>query len=79
MNGTRINPFAYIPFSVGPRVCAGLNFGLSEAVLCLAILVQKFRITPRPGYVAEPVCRLTLRANGGIPVTVSPREGTTPQ
>jgi len=27
----------------------------------------------RPGYRAEPVCRLTLRASQGMPVTVEPR------
>jgi cytochrome P450 len=73
LNGARINPFAYIPFAVGPRVCAGLNFGLSESILCLAILVQKFRVRPREGYIAEPVCRLTLRPNGGMPVRVEAR------
>lgn len=69
----RYNPFAFIPFSVGPRICAGLNFGLSEAILCLAILIRRFEIRPRPGYVAEPVCRLTLRPAGGLPVTIRPR------
>jgi cytochrome P450 len=71
--GAKYNPFAYIPFAVGPRLCAGLNFGQSEAVLCLAILVQKFKVRPSAGYRAEPVCRLTLRAAGGMPVTVAPR------
>ena len=72
-NGAKYNPFAFIPFSVGPRICAGLNFGLDESVLCLAALLQKFRVIPRPGYKVEPVCRLTLRPSGGLPVTVSPR------
>ncbi|MFY8113767.1 MAG: cytochrome P450 [Rhabdaerophilum sp.] len=72
-NNARYNPFAFIPFSVGPRICAGLNFGLSEAILCLAILVRMFRVSPRQGYVAEPVCRLTLRPAGGMPVTVHSR------
>lgn len=71
--GARYNPFAYIPFSVGPRVCAGMNFGLDEAVLCLATLVRKFEVTPRPGYFVEPICQLTLRPRGGLPVTVAPR------
>ena len=71
--GAKYNPFAFIPFSVGPRICAGLNFGLDESVLCLAALIQRFRVIPRPGYKVEPVCRLTLRPNGGFPVTVSPR------
>ncbi len=73
MNGVRITPFAYIPFAVGPRARAGLNFGQSEAIPCLAILIQKFKVTVRPGCRAMPVCRLTLRAAAGMPVTVAPR------
>ncbi|TBW39543.1 cytochrome P450 [Siculibacillus lacustris] len=72
-DGTRIDPFAYIPFSVGPRICPGLNFGLSEAILCLAMLAQRFRVIPRPGRKVEPVCRLTLRPLGGLPATIEPR------
>lgn len=30
--------YSYIPFSIGPRVCAGMSFGLTEAILGLAIL-----------------------------------------
>lgn len=71
--GVKVNPFAYFPFAVGPRICPGMNFGQSEAILCLAILVQKFRVRPRAGYRAEPAGRLTLRPAGGLPVTASPR------
>ncbi|WP_069879126.1 cytochrome P450 [Bosea sp. BIWAKO-01] len=73
LDGTRINPFAYIPFSVGPRICAGLNFGLDEAILCLAVLAQRFEVVPRPDYRVEPICRLTLRPSGGLPATIVPR------
>lgn len=75
LGDAKVNPFVYFPFAVGPRLCAGLNFGLSEAILCLAILVRKFEVIPRAGYVAEPVCRLTLRPAGGLPVSVRPRGG----
>ncbi|RYF29696.1 MAG: cytochrome P450, partial [Comamonadaceae bacterium] len=61
LSGARIDPFAYIPFAVGPRICPGMNFGLDEATLCLAILAQRFEVLPREGYKVEPVCRLTLR------------------
>lgn len=73
VDGTTIAPFSYIPFSVGPRICAGLNFGLDEAILCLATLARRHRVTPRPGYRADPKCRLTLRPAGGVPARLVPR------
>ncbi|KPF65746.1 cytochrome [Bosea sp. AAP35] len=73
LSGARIDPFAYIPFAVGPRICPGMNFGLDEATLCLAILAQRFQVIPRVGYKVEPVCRLTLRPKGGLPATIVKR------
>jgi cytochrome P450 len=52
---------AYIPFSVGPRICAGAAFGLTEAILCIATLAQRARLRLAPDAVVTPVCRLTLR------------------
>jgi len=66
-------PYSYIPFAIGPRICAGLQFGLTEAVLCLAILAGRFAVRVREGYPVHPTQRLTLRPEGGLPVTVTPR------
>lgn len=73
-NSAKVDPFTFIPFAVGPRTCAGMNFGLDEAILCLAILAARFRVRPRPGYKVEPVCKLTLRPGGGLPVTLEARD-----
>ena len=73
LGDARPEPFSYIPFSAGPRVCAGLAFGLTEAILCLAILAQRFQVTPKKGRRVIPVCRLSLRPEGGMPATVAAR------
>ncbi|WP_029006494.1 cytochrome P450 [Azorhizobium doebereinerae] len=66
-------PYTYIPFAIGPRICAGLAFGLTESILCFAILIQQFRVRVVPGTKVEPASRLTLRPAGGLPVTAQPR------
>ena len=65
--------YSYIPFSVGPRVCAGQAFGLTEAILCLAALAQRVSLRLAPGAVVEPVCRLTLRPGDTLPMLVEHR------
>ena len=72
-----VSKYAFVPFSIGPRVCVGQSFALTETILCIATLAQHFRLRLRPGYVVEPVCRLTLRPDGGLPMTIEPRARTT--
>jgi cytochrome P450 len=69
-----ISKFVYIPFSIGPRVCAGMTFGLTEAILCIATLAQAFRLRLKPGHRVEVVCRLTLRPGDKLPMLAIPRK-----
>jgi cytochrome P450 len=64
--------YAYIPFGAGPRFCVGNTLGLMEATVVLATVARDLRLRTLPGYevVAEPM--LTLRARGGLPMTVHP-------
>ncbi len=64
---------AYVPFSLGPRVCTGAQFGLAEAVICLATLLQDFRLRLAPGAVVQPVSRLTLRPGPALPMVLARR------
>ncbi len=70
----RPDKFLYLPFSVGPRVCIGKMFGLVEAVLVIATLAQRFRLTLQPGTVVTHECRLTLRPRGRLPMKLETRE-----
>lgn len=65
---------AYLPFSLGPRVCMGATFALQEAGLILATLVKRYRFEAPPGYVPDPVGRLTVRSENGIRVIIHKRK-----
>jgi cytochrome P450 len=65
---------AYLPFSVGPRICAGAAFGLTEAILCIATLTQRVRLRLAPDAVATPICRLTLRPGDDLRMFVERRD-----
>ena len=62
--------FSYIPFSAGPRVCLGKNFGIVESVLTIAMIAQRFRLSMPQGTKVEHECRLTLRPKGRLPMKV---------
>ncbi|MDB5591077.1 cytochrome P450 [Enterovirga sp.] len=68
-----VSKFAYVPFSIGPRICAGLSFGMTESILSLATLAQRFTLRLKPGHDVQPVCRLTLRPGETLPMFVMPR------
>ena len=69
-----VSKFAYVPFSIGPRICAGLSFGITEAVLCIAVLARAYRLRLQPGHRVEPVCRLTLRPGDHLPMFIEARD-----
>ena len=64
---------AYLPFSLGPRICMGAAFATQEAMLLLASLVRRFRFKPVAGHVPKPVGRLTIRSENGIRLKISRR------
>lgn len=64
---------AYLPFSMGPRVCVGANFAMQEAVLVLALVLRSYRVLPAPKAPPEPIARLSLRSQRGVWVRLERR------
>lgn len=68
-----IERFAYLPFGAGPRVCIGSAFALQEACVTLAMLSRHFTVAPARGHAVRPVQKMTLRADGGVPMILRRR------
>ena len=69
----RLPPYAYFPFVGGPRRCIGQAFALTEAAVVFATLLQRFRFVEATGTKIVPEPLVTLRARGGVPMTLHAR------
>ena len=69
----RLPKYAYFPFGGGPRICIGGGFAMMEAVLLLATMAQRFRLTLVPGHPIALYPSITLRPAYGVRVTLERR------
>ena len=58
---SEMTPGAYIPFGIGPRICAGAAFATVEAVLLVARLFRRFDFQVEAPESVQPAARLTTR------------------
>ncbi|MFK7963345.1 MAG: cytochrome P450 [Burkholderiaceae bacterium] len=62
---------AYLPFGVGPRVCAGASFANVESALIIARLARRYDFSAVDADKVQPVARLTTRPSRQIMIKVS--------
>ncbi len=67
---------SYFPFGLGPRVCMGNNLASMEIKMALALLLQRYSLSPAPGQ-GEPglLMHTTMRPAGGMQLVLSKRAG----
>ena len=65
--------FSYIPFGAGQRICIGATFAMTEAILILAMIAQRYRLRLKSGHPIEPQGLITLRPRYGMPMTLQRR------
>ena len=69
---TNNNVGAFLPFGMGPRICAGFNFATIEAKIVLSMILQRYSFTLSPGYVHSPHQFHTIRPKHGVQVLLYP-------
>jgi cytochrome P450 len=67
------HPYAYFPFGGGPRGCIGWHFAMLEAVIAVAVLLQRHRVRAGPEPVQVDTKGITLRPKGALPLAVTAR------
>jgi len=65
--------FAYFPFGGGPRLCVGASFASTEALLLLASIAQRFRLSAADPLPVALVPSLTLRPQHAIRMRIETR------
>ncbi|WP_327144222.1 cytochrome P450 [Nocardia sp. NBC_01327] len=68
-----MHPFAFHPFSAGPRVCIGRSFAYLESQILLVTLARLFAPERVPGYAPKWRMRGVLGPEGGMPMIIRRR------
>jgi cytochrome P450 len=68
--------FALFPFSGGPRICLGRDLSMVEMMMCLTLVLQRYRLRLEPGHPVVPLPSVNLRPRDGIVFHLSPRRAS---
>ncbi|MGH3995275.1 MAG: cytochrome P450, partial [Pseudonocardiaceae bacterium] len=66
------SPYAYLPFSYGPRSCLGEDMGRTALRLFAPMLVQRYRISTVEEHPVEHTLGITISSRHGVKIVLSP-------